>query len=243
VNTRITLATARRVLTQLRRDPRTIALLLVAPCVLMALVEARFAAAQFDRLGAPLLGVIPFVVMFAVTANATLRERTVGTLERLLALPLAKLDLLLGYAVAFSTAALVQVGLVVVLALGPLGLDIAGSTWLLLVIAVLSGLVGVALGLFLSAFATTEYQVGQFMPAVVLPQLLLSGLFGPRDEIVAPLRWLSVAFPLTAVVDALQRVTAGEGLTGAMWRDLAFLVGSGALALTLGAATLRRQTA
>jgi ABC-2 type transport system permease protein len=243
MSVRITLATARRVLIQLRRDPRTIALLLVVPCMLMTLIYYQFTAATFDRLGAALLGLFPFVVMVAVTATATLRERTFGTLERLLALPIAKLDLLLGYASAFGVAALAQVGLVALLALGLLDLDVAGSAWLLIVVAVLSGLAGVALGLFLSAFATSEFQVGQFMPAVVLPQLLLSGIFGPRAEMAAPLRWLSALFPLTYVVDAMQRLTAGEGLTGELWRDLAILVGSIVLALTLGAATLRRQEA
>lgn len=240
---RSTFATARRVLAQLRRDPRTIALLLVVPCVLMILMQQRFDAPVFDRLGAPLLGVFPFVVMFAVTATTTLRERTFGTLERLLALPLGKLDLLLGYGLAFGATVLVQVGLVTALALVLLGLDVAGSVWLMVLVATLGGLVGVALGLFLSAFATSEFQVGQFMPAVVLPQLLLSGLFGPRDAMAAPLRWVSAVFPLTYVVDAMQRLTVGEGFAVAMWRDLIILTATCVLALALGAATLRRQTA
>ena len=239
----ITFATARRVLAQLRRDPRTLALLLIVPCVLMTLVRYVFAPSVFDRIGSSLLGLFPFVVMFAVTATTTLRERTVGTLERLLTMPLGKLDLLLGYAVAFGGATLGQVGLVAALALGPLGLDVTGSIWLVIAIALLGGLVGTALGLFLSAFATSEFQVGQFMPAFVLPQLLLSGMFGPRAEMAAGLRWLSAAFPLTYTVDAMQRVTVGEGLTGWMWRDLLVLASSGLLALVLGAATLRRQSA
>jgi ABC-2 type transport system permease protein len=240
-----TVATARRVLTQLRHDPRTIALLLVVPCVLLILLKYVFDGAPqvFDRTGAPLLGIFPLIVMFLVTSVATLRERSSGTLERLLTMPLAKLDLLLGYALAFGLLALVQAAIAFGLTLGPLGLHVSGPTWLLFVVAVGDGLLGTALGLFVSAFAATEFQAVQFLPAFILPQFLLCGLFTPRGNMAAVLRWISDAMPLSYAVDAMTRLTNQTGVGGLVVRDLAVIGGAAVLALALGAATLRRRSA
>lgn len=242
MNGRVIWATARRVSAQLRHDPGTLALLVVVPCMLLTLFRYLFTEPTFDRVGAALLCVFPFTVMFAVTAVVTLRERTAGTLERLLAMPAGKLDLLAGYALTFGAIALVQAVLLSAVAFGPLDLDVNGSPTLLFAIAVLDGLLGMALGLFVSVFARTEFQVGQLMPAFILPQLLLSGLFGPRTDMATPLRWISDALPVSYAVDAAGRLTAGEGLTGAIGHDLAVLTGATVLALVLGAATLRRKT-
>ena len=183
----ITLAVARRVLLQLRRDPRTIALLLVVPCLLMALLWWMYSGdeATFDALGPPLLAMFPFTVMFLVTSVTTLRERSSGTLERLLSMPMGKLDLLVGYALAFGLVALVQALLAVGLTVGLLGLNLAGPIWALGLVAVVDAVLGTVLGLFVSAFAETEFQAVQFMPALVLPQVLLCGLFVSRDSLPA----------------------------------------------------------
>ncbi|MGH3343717.1 MAG: ABC transporter permease [Carbonactinosporaceae bacterium] len=243
-NISITLATAGRVLTQLRRDHRTLAMLLAVPCVLLTLLNWVFddTPQVFDRIGAPLLGIFPFVMMFVITSVATLRERTSGTLERLLAMPMAKLDLLLGYAVAFGLVATVQAALAAGLALGLLGLDVAGPVWLLILVAVLDALLGMALGLFVSAFARSEFQAVQFLPAFVLPQLLLCGLFVPRDRMQDVLQWISDALPLSYAVDAMTRVTRSSEIGGDLQRDLVIVGGASILALVLGAATLRRRT-
>jgi ABC-2 type transport system permease protein len=238
---RVTLATARRVAAQLRRDPPTLALLLAVPPGLIALVRYLFDPAVFDRLGAALLGVVPFVVMFAVTAVAMLRERTTGTLERLMVTPAGRLDLLAGYALTFGAVALVQAGVLVAVATGPLDLELARGAGLLLTVAVLNGLLGMALGLCLSTVARTEFQVGQLMPAFVLPQLLLSGLFGPRDDMATPLRLVSDVLPLTYAVHLGQHLALGTG--GQTARDLTVLTAATAAALALAAATLRRRTA
>jgi ABC-2 type transport system permease protein len=243
MSARITLATARRVAAQLRHDPATLALLVVVPPLLVALMRYLFGPAVFATLGAALLGVIPFTVMFAVTAVAMLRERTTGTLERLMAGPAGRLDLLAGYALTFGVVALVQAGVLAVTATGPLGLRLAGGTELLLVVAVLDGLLGMALGLFVSTFARTEFQVGQLMPAFVLPQLLLSGLFGPREAMAAPLRLVSDALPLTYAVDLARQVTTRPDVTGAVLRDIAILATAVLVAVVLAALTLRRRTA
>ena len=241
---RIVLATARRVLRQLRHDHRTVALMLVVPCVLLALVFWLFDSdpAVFDRVGPALLAVIPLTVMFVVTSVAMLRERTSGTLERLLAMPLRKLDLLLGYALAFGVVALVQATLVGTLSLWLLDLDIAGSPVLLVVTAVVSAVLGCALGLLSSAFARNEFQAVQFLPAFVLPQLLLCGLFVPRAAMQTVLRVVSDVLPLSYAVDAMKEVSATRGLSGTAGVDYAILIGFILAALGLGAATLRRRT-
>ena len=239
----ITLATASRVLHQLRRDPRTIALVLVVPPVLLTLFRYVFDGQPetFDRVGAPLVGIFPLISMFLVTSIAMLRERTTGTLERLMSLPLAKADLLLGYGAAYALVAAVQATITSAVAFGLLGLDVEGDVWMVLLFAIANALLGVALGLFLSAFATTEFQAVQFMPAVLLPQLLLCGLLVPRDRMAPLLEALSDVLPLTYAFDGLVRATAGD--TGSQLAlDAAGVLGAVLVALLLGATTLRRRT-
>ena len=242
---RILLAVTTRVLTQLRRDRRTVAMLLVLPCVLMTLLWWMFQDMPgdlFDRFGPALLAMFPFIVMFLVTSVATLRERSSGTLERLLAMPMGKLDFLVGYALAFGAVAAVQAALAVGLSVGLLGLDVQGPVWLLLVVAVVDAVLGTALGLFVSAFAQTEFQAVQFMPAVVIPQILLCGLFIPRDQLPQVLEWVSNVLPLSYAVDAMTTLTRTSA-TADVWGDLAIVAAYAVAGLALGAATLRRRTA
>jgi len=237
-------ATAARVLRQLRRDPRTIALILVVPTVLVILLHELFASREnvFQQIGGPVLGLFPFVSMFVVTSVTMLRERTSGTLERLMTLPLAKLDLLLGYALAFGLFAALQASVVSTVAFGFLGLDSARSPVAVVGLAIANATLGMALGLFVSAFARSEFQAVQFMPAIVFPQMLLCGLFVARDEMADWLRAISAVLPLTYSYDALARVTGPEPLGTRFWVDVAITLGATLLALTLGAATLRRRT-
>lgn len=240
-----TLAVALRVLQQVRRDPRTLAMLVVIPCALMALLWWMFhdvpGPSPFDRTGPALLAIFPFVVMFLVTSVTTLRERASGTLERLLAMPLGKLDFLLGYGIAFGALAAVQSGAAVGVSVGLLGLDVHGSAWLLLVVAVADAVLGTALGLFVSAFANTEFQAVQFMPALVVPQILLCGLFVPRPDLPGVLHAISDVLPLSYAVDAMEHLTLGS-TDSAVGRDLLVVIGYAVALLVLGAATLRRRT-
>lgn len=240
----ITLATNRRILAQLRHDHRTLAMLIVVPSLLMILLRYVFdEPALFDRIGPMLLGLFPFLIMFIVTSVATLRERTGGTLERLMSMPAGRLDLLLGYAVAFGLLTLVQVGFVLAIALTWLGLDLSGSLVSLVVVAVLDALLGMALGLFASAFARTEFQAVQFMPAFVLPQLLLCGLIFPREQMASWLEAVSAVLPLTYAVEGMREIAQNPDVTGTLVRDIAVIAGFTVVALLLGAATLRRRTA
>jgi ABC-2 type transport system permease protein len=241
---RVTLAVAGRVLTQLRRDHRTAAMLLVLPCLLISLLWWMFRDSSgdpFDRFGPALLAMFPFIVMFLVTSVTTLRERSSGTLERLLAMPMGKVDFLLGYALAFGLVAALQALLAVTVSVGLLGLDIEGSVWLLGLVAVADAVLGSALGLFVSAFAQTEFQAVQFLPLIVFPQILLCGLFVARDSLPRALEAASDVLPLSYAVDAMQHLTRGTD-TGQVGTDLVVVSGFALGALALGAATLRRRT-
>ncbi|WP_310961430.1 ABC transporter permease [Nocardioides terrisoli] len=240
---RITLAVAARVLIQLRRDRRTLVMLVVLPCAIMALLWWMFrnsAVAGFGSLAPPMLALIPFIVMFLVTSVTTLRERTSGTLERLLAMPMGKGDFLGGYALAFGLVAVVQSVLAVGTCVLFLGLDVAGPVALLCLVAIVDAVLGTALGLFVSAFARTEFQAVQFMPAVVIPQILLCGLFIERSALPDVLRQVSDVLPLSYAVDAIDHVTHGSDGT---WGDLAIVVAYVLAGLVLGALTLRRRSA
>lgn len=242
MNPTMTWAVAARVLLQLRRDPRTLVMLLGLPCVVLALLWWMFPHSShggFQTLAPALLALIPFIVMFLVTSVTTLRERTSGTLERLLAMPLGRGDFLGGYALAFGAAAVVQSVLAVALCVGPLGLTVSGPEVLLGVVAIADAVLGTALGLLVSAFARTEFQAVQFMPVVVIPQILLCGLFRPRADLPDVLRQISDVLPLSYATDAMNAVVGGTSGAG---KDLLIVVLYAVVGLVLGALTLRRRT-
>ncbi|MFG2293609.1 ABC transporter permease [Streptomyces sp. NPDC048603] len=239
-----TTATAARVLRQLRHDPRSIALMLLVPVLMLTLLRYVFDGSPrtFNGIGASLLGIFPLITMFLITSIATLRERTSGTLERLLAMPLGKADLIAGYALAFGSLAVLQSLLATGTALWVLGLDVIGSPWLLLLVALLDALLGTALGLFVSAFAASEFQAVQFMPAVIFPQLLLCGLFAARNTMQPVLEGISNVLPMSYAVDGMNEVLTHTDMTADFVRDALVVAGCALLVLALGAATLRRRT-
>jgi ABC-2 type transport system permease protein len=219
-------------------------MLLVLPCVLITLLWWMFSdlpGDPFDRFGPALLAMFPFTVMFLVTSVTCLRERSSGTLERLLAMPMGRLDFLGGYALAFGLVAAIQAALAVTLAVGPLGLNTVGPVWLLGVVAVVDAILGTALGLFVSAFARTEFQAVQFMPLFVIPQIILCGLFVPRRQMPGVLHRVSDLLPLSYATDAMQHLVSSPH-AGQVWHDLGVVAAFAVTALALGAATLRRRT-
>lgn len=245
MSARITLATAQRVLRQIRRDPRTIVMLMGVPCFLLILLRYVFNGIPlaFQEIGAPLCGLFPFIMMFVVTSITMLRERTSGTLERLMTLPMAKLDLILGYGIAFGLLAVLQATAVCIVGFVLLGLDAAHGAWLVGVLAVANAVLGMALGLLASAFARTEFQAVQFMPAFVLPQLLLCGLLTPRHTMAQLLQDLARVMPLTYAYSALQLATEAGPLDRTITIDMVVILAMTLGALGLGALTLRRRTA
>lgn len=244
MNRRRTIATAGRVGRQIRHDPRTLALLLLVPSVLLGLLAwiLHGRPGTFNHFAPSMLGIFPLIVMFLVTSVGTLRERTNGTLERLLTMPLSKAEFVIGYALAFGILATAQGVLVSGLSFGLYGLQVAGSAWLIVVVAVLNALLGTALGLSLSALASNEFQAVQFMPAFIFPQLLLCGIIVPRDQMPMVLRWVSDLLPMSYAVDATTRVATSATVTGAFITDIVVVIGFVIVALVVGAATLRRRT-
>jgi ABC-2 type transport system permease protein len=243
MNTAILTATSTRILRQLRHDPRTIGLLLVVPVVLMGLVYAMFdGSPTVGQILLIMLGIFPFVIMFLITSIAMLRERTSGTLERLMTTRTGKGDLLFGYGIAFGAAAAAQAIVASLCAYWLYGMTTAGSAGLVVLIAVLTALLGVGLGLACSALARTEFQAVQMLPVVVIPQILLCGLFVPRDQMAGWLSALSDVMPLSYAVEALQQVGAHTEPTSTFWIDLVVVGGCVILGLVLASATLRRRT-
>jgi len=242
ISAHLTGATASRVLTQLRHDKRTIALVVLLPCVLIGLIAWMFDGTPvLDQFGPLLVGLFPMMVMFLVTSVATLRERTSGTLERLMTLPIGRGDVVVGYALAFAVLAVLQALVVVGFAVWVCGMDVAGPIGLVILVAVLDAVLGCALGLGASALARTEFQAVQLMPLVLFPQLITCGLLMPRDEMPAVLEAISRVLPLTYALDAMQQLAAGAGwpeVRGDIAVVALFIVG----ALIVGAATLRRRT-
>ena len=238
-----TFSTAGRVLTQIRHDERTIGLLLVVPSLLIGLVAWIFTDTDvFQTIGPAMIALFPFIVMFLVTSISTLRERRSGTLERLFSMPLGKGDFILGYALAFGFLAVFQTAIAVSFAVFVCGLEIEGSIWLLFAVTVADALLGTAFGLLASAFARTEFQVVQFMPLLVFPQILLGGIFIPRDQLPEVLEAISDWLPLSYAIDALTAVADGSEDAAWIWARIlaiaAWIVGS----IVVGSITLRRRT-
>ena len=243
MNPRRTLATTVRVLSQIRYDPRTIGLLLVVPSLLIGLIAWLFSDTPvFDAVGPAMLALFPFIIMFLITSISTLRERRSGTLERLLTLPISKLDFILGYTLAFGLLAILQSAIAVGFAMWVCGLEIEGSVWLLLCVAFADAVLGTTLGLLASAFAQTEFQVVQFMPAIVFPQILLGGIFLPRQDMPDVLHAISDWLPLSHAIDALNAVARDSEDADYVGVKLLIIAAFAVGAIALGSITLRRRT-
>jgi ABC-2 type transport system permease protein len=243
-------ATTTRILRQLAADHRSVALILFVPIMVITLMYFMFENAP-HRPGTPspfnnacliLLGLFPLFVMFIITSITMQRERASGTLERILTTPLRRLDLLIAYGTAFSIAAAAQATLACVVSFWLLGFDTAGSPMWVFVIAIVNAVLGVGLGLLCSAFARTEFQAVQFIPLVMVPQLLLAGIIVPRALMAHWLQWVSDVMPASYALEALQQVGAHPQLTYIAVRDIFVVFGFALAALCLAAATLRRRT-
>lgn len=241
---RATLATTTRILQQLSHDKRTVGIMFLAPALLVSLIWWVFSDNEkmFNTIGPALVGIFPFTVMFLVASITTLRERITGTLERLLALPIGKFDIIFGYAIAFGIFGLVQSLITSSVAIYLLGLNVQSPEWFMLLVAVLDTFVGVALGLMVSAFASTEFQAVQFMPVLIFPQFIVCGLFVPLSQLPSLLENIAYYLPLTYAVDALNGVTKYADVTGDMWRDIWIMLLFAVGALLVAGLTLRRKT-
>lgn len=240
---RKTLSTSKRVLRQLRHDPRTLALIFIVPPVLLTILKFVFQGKPdvFGGIAPMLLGIFPMIMMFLITSIVTLRERSSGTLDRLMTMPISKSDFIFGYAAAFCLLGLLQALVSAGVMLGLLHVTVLGGAAPTVFVAVLAAFLGTALGLFTSAFARSEFQAVQFLPAFIFPQLLVCGLFVARTEMAKPLQWFSDIMPLTYSVDAMKQVTIYSTWTTILTKDLIIVGAFAVVALILGSATIRRQ--
>lgn len=238
-----TLATTKRVLKQLSHDRRTLALVLFAPVLIITLFYYVFDGndKMFDNLAPVLLGIFPLVMMFLVTSIATLRERTSGTLDRLMTEPISKLDFIFGYAIAFTLLGLLQAAIASLFIIGVFDVSVAGGTWPIIISAAGAAFLGTSLGLFVSVFARNEFQAVQLIIPIIIPQLFLCGLFVARDQMADWLEAISSFLPLTYSVDAMKQISTNTDWSSDLTKDLLIVFGCGILALILGALTIRRQ--
>lgn len=238
---------------QLRGDRRTIALLVVAPVVVLSLVGAiwgrqadpRTGRTILDDLAPALIAYFAFFFIFLLSAVAFLRERTSGTLERLLATPLRRGELIAGYLVGFGVFALLQALVILAFTVLALKIQYRGSLATVFLIEAVLVVGAVSLGLAVSAFARNELQAVQFVPLILLPQVFLSGLLVPVDELPDGLRQASAFFPLTYAIEALRSVMV-RGLPlddPLILRDLGILVAFALVTATAAVASIRREVA
>lgn len=246
-------AVARRVVAQFRRDRRTIALLLVAPIVVLSLVGAIWGRhtipgsdrTVLDDLAPALIAFFAFFFIFMLSAVAFLRERTSGTLERLLATPLRRGELVAGYLAGFSLFALLQALVILVFTVVVLRVQYRGSVATIFLVEAVLVIGAVSLGLAVSAFARNELQAVQFVPLILLPQVFLSGLLVPVEQLPDLLRPLAAVLPLTYANEALRSVmidgaTLGDAL---VLRDLGLLAVFAVLTATAAVTSIRREVA
>jgi len=241
----MTMATTRRIVMQLLNDKRTLAIVLVVPVVVLTLLHYLFDGREplVSRVELIMLVVFPIILMFLLTSIAMVRERISGTLERLLTTPIAKSNILFGYALAFGFLAAIQVTVATVFTSWVLDMQVQGPMWLVLVTGIVGAQLGVAFGLLASAISMSEFQAVQLFPALIIPQLLLCGLFGPREEMASVLNAISNALPVTYAVEALTELLDHPEATSHFWISLGIVAACVIALLMIAAATLRRRTA
>lgn len=246
-------AVARRVVAQFRRDHRTIGLLLVAPIVVLSLVGSIWGAriipgtgrTVLDDLAPALVAFFAFFFIFLLAAVAFQRERMSGTLERLLATPLRRGELVAGYLAGFGFFALLQALVILAFTIGVLGIRYRGNVATIFLVEAVLVVGAVSLGLAVSAFARNELQAVQFVPLILLPQVFLSGLLVPVEQLPDLLRPVAAVLPLTYANEALRSVmidgaTLGDTL---VLRDLGLLVAFAVLAAAAAVTSIRREVA
>ncbi len=184
-----------------------------------------------------------FFFTFLLTSVAFLRERSSGTMERLLASPVRRWEIVLGYLLGFGLFALVQSLIILLFTIYVLGAKLAGGLLAAFVAEALLVAVAVVMGIFFSFYARNEFQVIQFIPIVVIPQVVLCGFITPLETLWTPLRLLAYAMPMTYCVRALRWVIIRGGSLFGAWPDLVVMVGFVALFTLLASRMIRRQVA
>ena len=235
---------AARIIRQLIRDRRTIALIVLVPVVVMTLIGLSFPEGNvLDFIAPALLATLALFFSFLLTGISFLRERSQGTMERLMASPVSRLDIVVGYLFGFFIFALTQTLIIVLFTIYVLDVHYYGDLWQIFVFQTVVITGAVNLGIFISTFARNEFQMVQFIPLILFPQIFLCGVIWPVEQMPDYLQWLSAILPLRYAVDGLRDIMlAGKNLLD-VWFELVVLVGFAAVMSVLAAITLRRGAA
>ena len=239
-----TFSIAQRIINQLIHDRRTVMLLVVVPLVIASLVGVSVPDKSILDYTAPaILAVLILFFGFLLTGISFLRERSQGTLERLMASPVSRLDIVGGYLLGFILFALLQTLIIFFYMIYVLNVSYRGELWEILVFQVLIGIGAVCLGTFLSVFARNEFQMIQFIPLVIVPQMFLCGLLWPVSQMPDYLQWLANCLPMTYGVEGIRAMMIeGKGLLD-IGKDVGVLAGYAVGLLLLASLTLRRGSA
>ena len=238
---RYALTIAGRVIRQLIRDRRTMAMIVVVPMVVMTLIGLSFPEGMvLDRIAPALLATMVLFFSFLLTGISFLRERSQGTMERLMASPVSRLDVVLGYLFGFFLFALAQTLIILLFTIYVLDVNYSGDLWQIFVFQIVIIAGSVNLGIFISTFARNEFQMVQFIPLILFPQIFLCGVIWPVEQMPEYLQWIGRFLPLKYGVDGLRDIM----LSGMSLIDVGFellvLVGFTVVTSVLATLTLRR---
>jgi len=235
---------ATRIIHQLIRDRRTMALIIAVPVVVMTLIGLSFPESRvLDYIAPALLATLALFFSFLLTGISFLRERSQGTMERLMASPVSRLDIVVGYLFGFFMFALTQTLIILLFTIYVLDVHYYGDLWQIFVFQIVIITGAVNLGIFISTFARNEFQMVQFIPLILFPQVFLCGVIWPVEQMPDYLQWLSKILPLTYAVDGLRDIMlAGKSLLDAGF-ELSVLIGFAVVISIVAAITLRRGAA
>jgi len=239
-----TLTIASRIINQMVRDRRTMFLIVVVPLVVMTLIGLSFPESTvLDYIAPALLATLALFFGFLLTGISFLRERSQGTMERLMASPVSRVDIVVGYLFGFFIFALLQTLVVLLFTIYVLDVRYSGDLWQIFVFQTVVIIGAVNLGIFISTFARNEFQMVQFIPLIIFPQIFLCGVIWPVEQMPDYLQWLAAILPLTYAVDGLRDIMlAGQNLLDVGF-ELSVLIGFAVLTSILAALTLRRGSA
>jgi ABC-2 type transport system permease protein len=238
---RLALTVAVRIIRQMVRDRRTMGLIFIVPLVVMALIGLSFPQSTvLDYIAPALIATLALFFGFLLTGISFLRERSQGTLERLMASPISRLDLVIGYLGGFFLFALAQTLIILLFVIYVLKVNYRGDLWQIFVFQVIVIIGAVNLGIFTSTFAKNEFQMVQFIPLIIIPQVFLSGVIWPVEQMPNYLQWIAAVLPLTYAVEGLRDIMLNGQSIINVTLDLGVLVGFAILISALAAITLRR---
>jgi ABC-2 type transport system permease protein len=236
-----TLTIARRSIIQLARDRRTIALIIVAPLIIASLFGVSLPNTQILNETLPaMLAVLILFFGFLISGISFLRERSLGTRERLMASPVTKTDIVVGYLLGFLLFAMLQTLILFFYSVYVLKVDFTGSLWEILIFQILIGILAVCLGIFISAFARNEFQMIQFIPLIIVPQVFICGLIFPVSTEPQWLQWIAKFLPLTYGIDGIRALMLnGKGLLD-IGKEIGVLLAYAVVLMFLAGLSLRR---